>query len=166
MLEVLGVLVCILGGEEVRVLKKFKFRLQVVLDMRQNELEQRQMEAAKIVAALRKQEGELQEIRDTQNRNFQEMENLYNLSTLDIQQIESHRDYGLKLTVDEKNKLRIIANTKILLERKQAEVREAHKKVEVLKKLKEKQEQEYYKEFLDVEVKEIDDITSARFNLR
>ena len=53
--------------------------------------------------------------------------------------------------------------TKILFEKKQVEVREAHKKVEVLKKLKEKQEQEYYKEFLDLEVKETDDITSARF---
>ena len=37
------------------------------------------------------------------------------------------------------------------------------KKVEVLKKLKEKQEKEYYKEFLQTETKEIDDITSARF---
>ena len=54
----------------------------------------------------------------------------------------------------------------MLLEKKQIEVREAHKKVEVLKKLKEKQEQEYYKEFLDSEIKEIDDITSARFNLK
>ena len=64
------------------------------------------------------------------------------------------------------NKERIIANTKALLERKQIEVREAHKKVEILKKLKEKQEKEYYKEFLDAEIKEIDDITSARFNLK
>ena len=35
-----------------------------------------------------------------------------------------------------------------------------------IKQLKEKQEQEYYKEFLDAEIKEVDDITSARFNLR
>ena len=42
---------------------------------------------------------------------------------------------------------------------------EAHQKVEVLKKLKEKQEQEYYQEFLKAEIKEIDDITSARFRL-
>jgi len=134
--------------------------------MRQNELEQRQMEMAKILAVLRKQENELQEIRNTQVRNNEQMENLYNLNSLDIQQIEMHRDYGLKLIVDEKNKQRIIANTKALMERKQVEVREAHKKVEVLKKLKEKQEQEYYKEFLDAEIKEVDDITSARFNLK
>ena len=155
----------ILGGEEVRILKKFKFRLQVVLDMRQNELEQRQMEAAKILAALRKQEGELQDIINSQKNNSEQIENLYGMELLDIQQIEAHRDYGLKLIVDENNKKRIIANTKMIFEKKQIEVKEAHKKVEILKKLKEKQEQEYYKEFLDAEVKEIDDITSARFNL-
>ena len=134
--------------------------------MRQNELEQRQMEMAKILAVLHKQESELQEIRNTQNRNSEQMEALYQQETLEIQQIESHRDYGLKLIVDEKNKQRVIANTKALMERKQIEVREAHKKVEILKKLKEKQEQEYYKEFLDSEIKEVDDITSARFNLK
>lgn len=155
----------ILGGEEVRILKKFKFRLQVVLDMRQNELEQRQMEAAKILAALRKQEGELQDIINSQKNNSEQIENLYGMELLDIQQIEAHRDYGLKLIVDENNKKRIIANTKMIFEKKQIEVKEAHKKVEILKKLKEKQEQEYYKEFLDAEIKEIDDITSARFNL-
>ncbi len=134
--------------------------------MRENELEQRQMEAAKILAALRKQEAELQDIIDSQHNNSAQMEALYELDTLDIQQIEAHRQYGLKLIVDAKNKERVIANTKMIFERKQVEVREAHKKVEVLKKLKEKQEQEYYKEFLDAEIKEIDDITSARFNLR
>ena len=156
---------CALGGDEVRILKKFKFRLQVVLDMRENELEQRRLEAAKILVALRKQEGELQEIRNCQLENSNQLENLYNQNVLDILQIESHRKYGLKLDIDEKNKERIIANTKVLFQRKQMDVQEAHKKVEILKKLKEKQEKEYYKEFLDSEIKEIDDITSARFNI-
>ena len=123
------------------------------------------MEAAKILAALRKQEGELQDIINSQNLNHEQMLALYDSESLDIQQIEAHRDYSLKLVVDENNKKRIIANTKILLEKKQNEVKEAYKKVEILKKLKEKQEKEYYKEFLDSEIKEIDDITTARFNL-
>jgi len=134
--------------------------------MRENELEQRQMEFAKILAALKKQEGELQDIFNSQNLNSEQLEVLYTLDVLDIQQIEAHKAYGQKLVVDATNKERIIANTKLLLERKQVEVREAHKKVEILKKLKEKQEQEYYKSFLNLEVKEIDDITSARFNFR
>ena len=140
--------------------------MQVVLEMRENELEQRQMEAAKIIAALKKQEGELQDIIDSQVQNSNQMEYLHTLDALDIQQLENHRVFGQKLVVDAINKERIIANTKTLLERKQSEVREAHKKVEVLKKLKEKQEQEYYKSFLDAEMKEIDDITSARHNFR
>lgn len=134
--------------------------------MRENELEQRQMEMAKILEMLRKQESELQDIIDSQQLNNEQMETLYTLASLDVQQIEAHRQYGLKLIVDAKNKERIIANTKMLLSKKQIEVREAHKKVEVLKKLKENQEEKYYKDFLDAEIKEIDDLTSARFNLR
>ena len=134
--------------------------------MRQNELEQRQMEMAKILTALRQQEEKRESIIQAQLQNSENMEALYNLDTLDIQQIEGHRAYSLKLTVDIQNQERIISNTKVLLERKQKDVLEAHKKVEVLKKLKEKQEKQYYKDFLDTEVKEIDDITSARFRLK
>jgi len=146
-------------------LKKFKFRLQVVLDMRENELERRRIEAAKILAVLNEQTAKLESILQAQKTNTSEMEDLYNSEILDIPQVEGHRDYGLKLIVDEKNQRRIIENTKAILEKKQIEVREAHKKVEILKKLKEKQEEQYYKDFLASEVKEIDDITSARFNI-
>ena len=146
-------------------MKKFKFRLQVVLDMRKNELEQRRIEAAKILAILKTQEAKLTEIKQSQERNSKELDGLYNQDLLDIQQVEGHRDFGIKLTIDTVNQERIIANTKAILEKKQIEVQEAHKKVEILQKLKEKQEQEYYKAFLDAEAKEIDDITSARFNI-
>lgn len=133
--------------------------------MRENELEQRQMEAAKIMAKLREQEARREEIIQSQIRNDEQMENLYTLDSIDIQQLEGHRDYGLKLMVDVANQERVIANTKAILERKMVEVREAHKKVEILKNLKEKQEKQYYKEFLDSEMKELDDITSARFSI-
>ena len=115
--------------------------------MRENELEQRRIEAAKILAALKKQEAELENIIQSQLKNSQQIETLYTLDSLDIQQLESHRTYGLKLIVDAQNQERVIANTKAILDRKQVEVREAHKKVEILKKLKEKQETQYYKDF-------------------
>ena len=71
--------------------------------MRENELEQRQMEMAKIIAVLNKQQEELRNIIEAQKRNTEEMEGLYNLDTLDIQQVEGHRNYGIKLTIDEQN---------------------------------------------------------------
>ncbi len=155
----------ILGGDEVGKLKKFKFRLQVVLDMRENELEQRQMEMAKIVAALNAQKDKLQNIFLFQQKNTQDLEALYNSGDIDVVQIENYRGYGIKLISDAKNQERIIQNTEMLLKRKQLEVLEAHKKVETLKKLKEKQEKEFQKEFLQSEMKELDDITSARFKI-
>ena len=133
--------------------------------MRENELEKRRIEAAKILAVLNEQLAKLEQILQAQKKNSEEMENLYNQEVFDIPQVEGHRDFGLKLVTDEANQRRIIANTRAILEKKQEEVREAHKKVEVLKKLREKQEDQYYKDFLAAEIKETDDITSARFNL-
>ncbi len=137
--------------------------MQVVLDMREKELEERQMEMAKVLAALNLQQQKLQEICTHQEEIKNRLEMLCTSEYLDIEQIESHRDFGIKLSVDARNQERIIENTKSILKVKQKEVMEAHQKVEVLKKLKEKQETEYYKEFLKAETKEIDDITSARF---
>ena len=137
--------------------------MQVVLDMREKELEERQMEMAKILAALNLQQEKLQQILENQVSNKSQLEALCTAEEMEIPQIQGYRDYGLKLINDAKNQQRIIDNTKVILQRKQQEVKLAHQKVEVLKKLKEKQEKEYYKEFLQAEVKEIDDITSARF---
>ena len=133
--------------------------------MREKELEQRQMEMAKIVSALNQQQEKLQDIFRAQEKNTGEMEALYTAEELDIMQIEAHRDFSIKLVNDARNQERIIENTKSILQRKQEEVKKAHQQVEILKKLKEKQEKEFYKEFLHLEMKEIDDITSARFKI-
>ena len=146
-------------------MKKFRFRLQVVLDMREKELEERQMEMARIVTALNTQQEKLQNIFQRQRENTLMQETLAAAENLDIFQLEELRTFGIKLIGDAKNQERIIANTKTILERKQLEVKEAYQKVETLKKLKEKQEKEFYKEFLHAEMKEIDDITSARFKI-
>ena len=146
-------------------MKKFRFRMQVVLNMREKELEERQMEMAKILAALNSQQAKLKQILDYQEEIKQKLETLCSMEYLDVQQIESHKNFGNKLLDDARNQERIIANTQAILKAKQKEVKEAHHNVEILKKLKEKQEKEYYKEFLTSEMKEIDDITSARYRL-
>ena len=140
--------------------------MQVVLDMREKELEERQMEMAKVLAALNAQREKLQNIILAHEKNKDELEALCTSENIDIAQIESHREYGIKLIADSKNQERVIANTEAILKKKQEEVKEAHKKVEVLNKLKEKQEKEYYQEFINAEIKEIDDLTSARFRLQ
>lgn len=139
--------------------------MQVVLDMREKELEARQMEMAKILSALNAQREKLQLIHKAKQENIASLETLSTAEELDVNLVQMHQGYEIKLNNDIVNQERIIANTESILKIKQKEVHEAHKKVEVLKKLKEKQEQQYYKEFLQAEAKEIDDITSARFRL-
>ena len=133
--------------------------------MREKELEARQMEMAKILSALNAQREKLQLIHKAKQENIASLETLSTAEELDINMVQMHQSYEIKLNNDIVNQERIIANTESILKVKQKEVHEAHKKVEVLKKLKEKQEQQYYKEFLQAEAKEIDDITSARFRL-
>ena len=87
--------------------------------MREKELEQRQMEMAKIVTALNAQQEKLQNIFLAQTKNSEELEGLYTAGELDIVQIEGHRDFGIKLISDAKNQERIIANTKSILKMKQ-----------------------------------------------
>lgn len=140
--------------------------MQVILEMREKELEARQMEMAKILAALNEQKAKLQSILLAQQENKNRLEALSTTEELDITQAQMHQNYAVTLTTQAVNQERVIANTEAILKRKQQEVLEAHQKVEVLKKLKEKQEQEYYKEFLQAEAKEIDDITSARFRFQ
>ena len=152
--------------DEVGKLKKFRFRMQVVLEMREKELEARQMEMAKILSALNEQKEKLQSILFAQQENKNRLEALSIGEELDVVQVQMHQNYAVTLTTQGVNQERIIANTEAILKRKQKEVLEAHQKVEVLKKLKEKQEQEYYKEFLQTEAKEIDDLTSARFRFQ
>lgn len=133
--------------------------------MREKELEQRQMEMSRILTALNEQQGKLQAILNRQEENTRLQEELSISENLEIFRLEEYRTFGIKLAQDAKNQERIISNTKAILARKQQEVKEAHQKVEVLKKLKEKQEKQYYQEFLHLEMKEIDDITSARFKI-
>ncbi len=133
--------------------------------MREKELEQRQMEMSRILTALNEQEAKLQNILNRQSDNTRQQEILSVSENLEIFQLEEYRAFGIKLAQDAKNQERIISNTKAILARKQQEVKEAHQKVEILKTLKEKQEKQYYQEFLHLEMKEIDDITSARFKI-
>ena len=147
-------------------MKKYKFRLQVVLELREKELEARQTELAKILTALNSQVEKLHGIINHQITNNQNLEQLFHSEELDIMNVDAHKNFGKKLIEDEVNQNRVISNTKSILQAKQKEVEEAYKKVEILKKLKEKEEKEYYQNFLKNEMKEIDDLTNSRYKTR
>ncbi len=146
-------------------MKKFSFRLQAVLDMRQKELEQKQQEMANIVKKLNLQIEELEQIHSKEAQTLTSLEDICNSPMLDITTISSSNGYLIKLGHEAKKQIRIIENTKLILKAKQMEISEAYKKVKVLEKLKEKQEKEYYKNIETKAAKEIDDIVTTRYKV-
>ena len=143
-------------------MKKFKFRLEVVLEMRQRELEKKQQEMAEIVQVIEEQKAKLQTIVEAREQTENSLEQLINSSDIDVIMINGHRNYGIKLGNDIRNQEGIIARAMQLLEFKQKEVQEAYKKVKTLEKLKEKQEKQYMAKIDEILAKEIDDIAVTR----
>jgi len=145
-------------------LKKYSFRLQTVLEMREKKLEDKRREMAKVIAQLNEQNQVLESLYSRQNHTKNSLEGIYsNGKELDIIEITNYKDYLGKVIVDAKNQKIMIEKTQFLLKFKQMEVTEALKEVKILEKLKETQQKKFYQEYEYVQAKEIDDIASTRY---
>lgn len=145
-------------------LKKYSFRLQTVLEIREKKLEDKRLEMAKVIATLNEQNEQLEAFIAKQTNARNTLENIYGSGReLDILEVTNYKDYLGKVIVDAKNQEAVIERTKNLLRFKQLEVTEALKEVKILEKLKETQEKKFNQEILDAEAKELDDIASTRF---
>ena len=145
-------------------MKKFTFRLQVVLDIKEKLLEEKLLELAKVQRglqeAVQKQkelEGYQLEINNALLRVFQSG------NDLDLNEVQRYKDFINKLIVDISNQKVVIQNVQKLLELKRKEVNEILKEKKVLEKLKENQKKKYYQELEHNTRKELDDITTSRY---
>ena len=147
-------------------MKKFKFKLQIVLDKRQKELEDKQLEMSKVQALLKKQTDELENLIQKQDQTRSALDGILGQNvSIDLMTIKIHQDYIEKLSVDIYNQHKIIADTEQELEFRQQEVIESLKAAKMLEKLKEKQYKEFLVEFEFQQQKELEDVTQARFRL-
>lgn len=146
-------------------MKKYAFKLQTVLGMREKVLEEKQLEMAKIVDFLNQQITKLDDLKSKKETTRISLENIYeNGDALDIFGITNYKNFLGKITNDIKIQDAAIENIKNVLKMKQAEVNEAYKEVKVLEKLREKQEKKFYQHIEYVQAQEIDDIASTRYN--
>ncbi len=147
-------------------MKKFKFKLQIVLDKRQKELEDKQIEMSKVQALLKEQTDELENFIQQQNQFRAALDGILGQNTnIDLMTIRIHQNYIEKLSGDIQNQHKIISDTEQELELKQQEVIEALKAAKMLEKLKEKHYREFIVEFEFQQQKELEDVTQARFRL-
>lgn len=145
-------------------MKRYSFRLQTVLEMREKKLEDKRREMALVIAKLNEQNQQLQGIIQKQENAKITLENIYSSGKeLDILEVTNYKNYLGKMITDAKNQQIVIGRTQNLLRLKQMEVTEALKEVKILEKLKETQEKKFYEHYNYVQAKEIDDIASTRY---
>lgn len=144
-------------------MKKFKFRLQSVLDAREKNLEDRQLEMAIIQQKLKEQNKFLDNLYNKQSDTKSNLEKLIDKGvSIDFTIIKNHQDFIGKLKVDIKNQHKVISDTEFLLEEKKKEVVEALKARDILVKLKEKEQKAFTKEFERQDLIQIDEIALNR----
>ena len=146
-------------------MKKYKFRLQTVLDIKEKLVEQKLRELSEIVALLNKEveiEKELIQKRNTLQASIIEMNSMD--SPLNLFEVQNSRGYWGSLGVLIAKQRERIKNVEFFMQAKQNEVNEAIKEKKVLENLKEKEQEAFYREYLQYESREFDDIAIQRYD--
>ena len=145
-------------------MKKFQFRLQVVLDIKEKLLEEKLVELSKIQRGLQEAIQKQKTLENYQLEINQALLKVFQSGNdLDLIEVQRYKDFINKLIVDISNQKVVVQNITKVLEIKRREVNEVLKEKKVLEKLKENQKKKYYREFEDYERRELDDIASARY---
>ena len=144
-------------------MKKYSFRLQPVLDIREKTLEDKRLEMAQVIQLLNEQQDGLGKLLAKQDAYKEELESLSLEDDLNVFSLANFKNYMVNLQTQIKQQEANIENTKKALSVKQDAVNEALKDVKVLEKLKEKQSQKFYRDIEMKEANEIDDISTARY---
>jgi len=147
-------------------LKKYSFRLQPVLEIRQNVLEDKRLEMAKVIKLLNEQQIELEKLQEKIKLYKQNFCEIPINQEVNVYELSNYEEYLVVLNTQIKFQEGLIENTKKVLKSKQDEVNEALKEVKVLEKLKEKQSEKFYRDIEKKEADEIDDIVTSRYKLQ
>ena len=143
-------------------MRRFKFRLQSVLNIKEKKLEDERLKLGEIISTLEAQKDLLLELNDKKESLKNQLNETLESSVLDIQFVLGYKNYLERLEQDIKTQFEIIKKTQIELEEQQIQVSEAYKEVKILEKLKEKQYKNFLFEYEQNQTKELDDITNSR----
>ncbi|UKI42376.1 MAG: flagellar export protein FliJ [Candidatus Melainabacteria bacterium] len=121
-------------------MKKFKFRLQTVLELKSKILDEKLIELSKILSQINTEKEVLNELEMKQKSLNETVLNVIsNSSNIDVEQVINLKNYLPKLDDKIKSQHQLICDMKNVLELKQDEVNAAYRDKEILEKLKEKQ---------------------------
>lgn len=139
-------------------MKKFVFSMEKILDLREYEEKQAQIELGKAIADAEKIRQQLNFVA-TEKAKMLSMD----ISGTSINERLVHENYLVRLDRQKEVLLEELAAAELIVEEKRAVFAEALKKRKVLSNLKEKQLQQYKKEKQLEEDNIVDDIITSRF---
>ncbi len=145
-------------------MKKFAFRLETVLKLKEKALDDKMLEMAKITKILQEEEEKLNNLINKKANINDHLISIYqSRECLDLQEVHNHKEYLIQLAVNITNKENLLKQINAALKEKQMEVQEALKEKNILEKLKEKQAEKHYVEIMQKQMTELDDITISRY---
>ena len=145
-------------------MKKFKFSLQNLLDLRAKKLEEKQIEFGQLQFVMKTLQTQLENLQNELVSSSKNLERLIDAgSNISVDLINSNRRYILQKEADIASQNKIIEEHKIKLDEKKNEMVEALKAKTMLEKLKEKQYKTFLKSLDAVERKELDEIGLMKY---
>ena len=144
-------------------MKKFNFRLETVLKLKEKALSDKLLELAKITKILQEEEEKLGSIKTRMEEINNNLIESFNGSDINIIEIQTSKGFLIKLGNEAKNQKELLKQINRAIQERQKEVQEALKEKNILEKLKEKQSKKHYDEFMYKEAVELDDIAISRY---
>ena len=145
-------------------MKKYSFRLQTVLNLKEKALEEKLIELSKVVAILNKENARLDELQHKHAVSTSDLAQMYaNNDVLDISKIQLYKNYLAKVTQEILQQKKIVENVEKMVEQHQLEVNKALKEKKIYEKLKEKDSQKFFKEMEFKERAEADDLAILKY---
>jgi len=137
-------------------MRRFKFNLEKILQLRKFKEEECKLALGQAIAALNMIENE---IKETAVRRYAAASKRF----ADVAETAAWETYILRLDQQAQRLAEQAAQAEMVVEEKRALYLEASKDLKAMEKLKEKQQKEYRREMLNLQMAEVDDITSARY---
>lgn len=145
-------------------MKKYKFRLQTVLEIRERKLETKLQELAEVMNILNKELEIEKELINKKNSLTSNIVMLNKISTAPERlEMQNSRDYWVHLGIKIHQQRERIKNVQQFVDYKQKEVSQAVKEKKILENLKEKDEKKFYDEYERQTRAELDDIAISRY---
>jgi flagellar FliJ protein len=137
-------------------MKRFKFNLEKILQLRKFKEEECKLALGQAVSFLNKIEND---IKETALKRHAASSQRFS----DVSETASWEIYILRLDQQADRLTEQAAQAQIVVEEKRALYLEAQKDLKAIEKLKEKQQKEYRREMFNDEMNEVDNLTSSRY---